>query len=47
MIFLNKNNILYQHQYEFRAKHYTIQPIIHFLNHSANANNKKKNRISL
>ena len=47
MNFLNKNNILYEHQYGFRAKHSTIQPIIHFLNHCANANNKKKSDFTL
>ena len=31
MNFLNKNNILYEHQYGFRAKHSSIQPIIHVL----------------
>ena len=40
MGFLNSNNILYQHQYGFRAKHSTIHPILHFINHCAEANNK-------
>ena len=40
MGFLNSNTILYQHQYGFRAKHSTIHPILHFLNHYTEANNK-------
>jgi hypothetical protein len=38
--FLNSTNVLYKHQYGFRAKHSTIQPIIHLLNHCAEATNK-------
>ena len=38
--FLNVNNVLYEHQYGFRAKHSTIHPIIHLLNHCAHATNK-------
>jgi hypothetical protein len=38
MSFLNSNNILYKHQYEFRPKHSTIHPIIHLINHCAKAN---------
>ena len=37
MSFLNKNNILYTHQYGFRPKHCTIHPIMHLLHHCANA----------
>ena len=37
MSFLNKNNILYRHQYGFRPKHCTIHPIMHLLHHCANA----------
>ena len=40
MGFLNCNNILYKHQYGFRAKHSTIHPILHFLNHCAESSNK-------
>lgn len=40
MCFLNTNNILYKHQYGFRAKHSTIHPIIHLLNYCADAANK-------
>ena len=39
MKFLNANNILYRHQYGFRAKHSTIHPVLHLLNHCAEANN--------
>jgi len=38
--FWNTNNILYKHQYGFRAKHSTIDPIIHLLNQCTEANNK-------
>ena len=38
--FLNENNILYIHQYRFRAKQSTKRPIIHLLNHCAEATNK-------
>ena len=41
--FLNVNNVLYEHQYGFRAKHSTIHPIIHLLNHCAHATNKSTN----
>ena len=40
MSFLVSKNIFYRHQYGFRPKHSTIHPIIHFLNHCAEANNK-------
>ena len=40
--YLNQNNILYKHQYGFRAKHSTIHPIIHLLNNCAEASNKKE-----
>ena len=45
--FLNSNNILYKHQYGFRAKHSTIHPIIHLLNHCAIANNKSNSEYTL
>ena len=47
MGFLNCNNILYQHQYGFRAKHSAIHPILHFLNHCAEANNKNNPEYTL
>ena len=40
MGFLNTNNILYRHQYGFRRNHSTIHPIIHLLNHCAEAASK-------
>ena len=39
--YLNKYNLLYTHQYGFRAKHNTLQPIIHLLDHIAKANSSK------
>ena len=42
MKFLNSHNILYKHQYGFRANHSTVHPILHFLNNCANSINKKK-----
>ena len=38
MSFLNRNNILYEHQYGFRSKHSTTHAIIHLLNKCALAN---------
>ena len=37
--FLNVNNILYLHQYGFRAKHSTIHPILHLLKYCSDVNN--------
>ena len=45
--FLNKYDSLYKHQYGFRPKHSTTHPIIHFLNHCASVNNKKKSELTL
>ena len=45
--FLNANNILYKHQYGFRSKHSTIHPIIHLLNHCAEASNKSNPEYTL
>ena len=39
MSLLDAKQILYKHQYGFRAKHSTIHPIIHLLNECAEANN--------
>ena len=49
MSFLDAKQILYKHQYGFRAKHSTIHPIIHLLNECAEANNSnpKKYTISI
>ncbi len=40
LTFLNINNVLYKHQYGFRAKHSTIHPILHLLNHCATSSSK-------
>ena len=45
--YLDKHDILYQHQYGFRSKHSTIHPIIHFLNKCGQANNKTPNELTL
>ncbi len=47
MGFLTSHNILYLHQYGFRPKHSTIHPIIHFLNHCAEANNEHNPEFTL
>ncbi len=47
MGFLKTHNILYRHQYGFRPKHSTIHPIIHFLNHCAEANNEEHSEYTL
>ena len=47
MTFLEANNILYHHQYGFRAKHSTIHPILHLLNHCAEANNLAPSQFTL
>jgi len=36
--FLDCNEILYKHQYGFRAKHSTIHPILHLINQYVEAN---------
>ena len=45
--FLLLNNSLYEHQYGFRAKHSTIHPIIHLLNHCAEATNKHDSEFTM
>ena len=45
--FLDVNNILYRHQYGFRAKHSTIHPVLHLLNHCAEANNITPSQFTL
>ena len=45
--FINKHNILYKHQYGFRKNHTTIHPLIHFLSHIANVNNKSKPELTM
>ena len=38
--FLEKNNILYKHQYGFRSKHSTTHPILQLIKYIADANDK-------
>ena len=45
--FLDANHILYHHQYGFRAKHSTIHPVIHLLNHCAEAQNSTPSQLTL
>ena len=45
--FLYTNDILYRHQYGFRAKHSTIHPILHLLNHCAEVNNSNPTQLTL
>jgi hypothetical protein len=46
-VFLNNNNIFYNHQYGFRAKHSTIHLIIHLLNHCSESNNLSPSKLTL
>ena len=45
--FLDANHILHHHQYGFRAKHSTIYPVIHLLNHCAEAQNSTPSQLTL
>ena len=45
--FLNKYNLLYEHQYGFRPKHNTTHPVLHFLDKIYNSWNKKEPEYSL
>ena len=45
--FLVENNVLYRHQYGFRAKHSTIHPVLHLLNHCAEAINLSPSQLTL
>jgi hypothetical protein len=45
--FLNSTNTLFKHQYGFRAKHSTIHPIIHLLNHCAECINQTNPEFTL
>ena len=47
MKYLNKFNILYNHQYGFRSKHSTVHPLIHFLDKINNALNKDESVYTL
>ena len=42
MFFLEKYNILYKHQYGFRAKYSIIHPILQLLKYIAEANDNKR-----
>ena len=45
--FLNAQNILYQHQYGFRSKHNTSQPVLHFYDKIYNSLNQKPSATTL
>ena len=45
--FLYDNNILYKHQYGFRAKHSTVHPIIHFLKDIVTNNDKSTKDLTI
>jgi hypothetical protein len=47
MNFLDANDILYRQQYGFRAKHSTIHPVLHLLNHCAEAINATPSQLTL
>ena len=47
MKFLDANSILYKHQYGFRAKHSTIHPVLHLLNHCEEASNTTPSQLTL
>ena len=42
-----KHNLFYKHQYGFRQKHSTIHPIIQYLNHIVEVNNKTSPEFSM
>ena len=44
---LDANNILYKHQYGFRAKHSTIHHVLHLLNHCEEASNTTPSQLTL
>ena len=45
--FLNSHDILYKHQYGFRANHNTSQPVLHFTHKIFNALNQKPSATTL
>ena len=45
--FLNTHNVLYKHQYGFRANHNTSQPVVHFTHKIYNALNQKPSATTL
>lgn len=47
MKYLNKFNILFEHQYGFRANHSTMHPLIHFLNKINNSLNMNSPEFTL
>ena len=47
MSFIEKNNILYKHQYGFRKKHTTTHPILHLLNHISESSNKTNPKLTM
>ena len=47
MSYLDSKNILYKHQYGFRARHSTINPVIHLLNHISEVNNSDPKQLTL
>ena len=47
MSFVTAQNILYDHQYGFRPKHSTIDPIIHLLNNCAASFSKHNPEMTL
>ena len=48
MSYLDSKNILYKHQYGFRAKHSTIiHPVMHLLNHISEVNNSDPKQLTL
>ena len=47
MKYLNKFRLSLEHQYGFRAKHNTTQPLIHFLDKIYKALNKRESEYTL
>jgi len=45
--FFNANCLFYKHQYGFRAKHSTVHPIIHLLNHCAESTSNCSSSLTL
>ena len=45
--FINTHNLLYKHQYGFRAKHNTSHPVLHFTDKIYNALNQKPSALTL
>jgi hypothetical protein len=47
MEFLDRNDVLYKHQYGFRARHNTSQPLLHFTENISKALNSKRFNLSI